>query len=82
MCHLVFMWVLLYFYINLWIYILHCGSRIFQVKKLSSPPSRNGKALFISSLLVTPFLAARHQSVPPDKIASKVSVRGKALSDF
>ena len=83
MCHLVFMQVLLFFYINIRIYILHCGNRIFQEKKLSPPtPSQDGQVLFIPSLRATPFLAARHQSVPSDKIASKVSVGGKALSDF
>ena len=83
MCHLVFMQVLLFFYINIRIYILHCGNRIFQEKKLSPPtPSQDGKDLFIPSLLATPFLVARHQSVPSDKIASKVSLGEKALNDF
>ena len=82
-CHLVFMQVLLFFYINIRIYILHCGNRIFQEKKLSLPTlSQDGKVLFIPSLLTTPFLAARYQSVPSDKVASKVSVGGKAVSDF
>ena len=71
------------FYINIRIYILHCGNRIFQEKKLSLPTlSQDGKVLFIPSLLTTPFLAARYQSVPSDKVASKVSVGGKAVSDF
>ena len=71
------------FYINIRIYILHCGNRIFQEKKLSPPTlSQDGKVPFIPSLQATPFLAARHQSVPSDKIASNVSVEGKALSDF
>ena len=58
-------------------------STLYCWSTLSPPtPSQDGKVLFIPSLLATPFLAARYQSVPSDKIASKVSVGGKALSEF
>ena len=78
MCHLVFMQLIAVFYINIRVYILHCGNSIFQEKKLSPPtPSQDGKVLFIPSLLATPSLVGRHQSVPSDKIASKVSVGKK-----
>ena len=84
MCHLVFMQILLFFYMNIRIYISCIVAIGYSRKKnfLSPTPSQDGKVLFIPSLLATPFSAARYQSVPSDKIASKVSVGGGALSDF
>ena len=73
-----------YFFILILRYISCIVAIGYSRKKNSLPPtpSQDGKDLFIPSLRATPFLVARHQSVPSDKIASKVSVGGKALSDF
>ena len=47
--------------------------------KKSAPPSSGWQSSLYPPLLATPYLVARNQSVPSDKIVNKVIVGEKAL---